>query len=553
MKTRFWEAKTHFVSAPEVSRRFRADSVLVGSSPRADIHLPAPAPREVCRIERLGSGRNYKLEVLAENLEFKDGGSWKIAKSGDFEKLPLLRFKESVFEVIDLSDERKPSLIEPEEWVAKASKHLQDARAIWHFKNGVLLDSVVITSKSPRAKMKAGFALEWTPALGEKMNLIEFDGLVRGLELEQGRGEDSFRARLDDNIFVLTKVPESARITDLPVGNLPPPEKDYFKKTALALGATWILFISLMQLVPPTPLDQPVAIEELPADIAKIILESPKDPPSGGDGREGGGGVETVATKDKNGGSGFENQKISESAGPDEVVVKDKGALAALDKAEKVLGVGVLKAIEAGGALATALSALDEGVKSGKVKTAGIPSTNTKARTSGVGAVGGVLGALNNTGGRGPASGGVGIGGVGTQGYGGGGGGGKGNGFGTGIGDGLGKGNGPRTVAFENENLSVRGGLERSEVEAVIQENLSQIRYCYNKALRTNPNLQGKVTSAFTIGADGTVKTSRVAASTLASAEVEDCIKGRVASWRFPQPRGGGEVAVNYPFLLKSN
>jgi hypothetical protein len=154
-------------------------------------------------------------------------------------------------------------------------------------------------------------------------------------------------------------------------------------------------------------------------------------------------------------------------------------------------------------------------------------------------------------GGGGVAGGGVGIGGVGTQGYGGGGGGGKGKGFGTGIGDGLGKGDGPRTLAFESENLSVRGGLERSEVEAVIQENLSQIRYCYNKALRTNPNLSGKVTTNFVIGGDGNVKVSRVPASTMASQEVEDCIKGRIAAWKFPQPRGGGDVSVNYPFLLK--
>jgi TonB family protein len=108
-------------------------------------------------------------------------------------------------------------------------------------------------------------------------------------------------------------------------------------------------------------------------------------------------------------------------------------------------------------------------------------------------------------------------------------------------------------VEFDSGASSIAGGLERSEVEAVIRENISQIRFCYNRGLRNNPNLEGKVTSNFVIGADGSVRTSRLAGSSLGSAEVEDCIKDRVASWRFPQPRGGGQVQVNYPFLLKAN
>jgi TonB family protein len=100
---------------------------------------------------------------------------------------------------------------------------------------------------------------------------------------------------------------------------------------------------------------------------------------------------------------------------------------------------------------------------------------------------------------------------------------------------------------------NVQGGLSRSEVDAVVKQNLAQIRFCYNRGLRAYPDMSGRVVSNFVIAADGKVKTSRIKQSSLGAAEVENCIKSKVASWAFPQPRGGGEVVVNYPFLLRSN
>ena len=184
---------------------------------------------------------------------------------------------------------------------------------------------------------------------------------------------------------------------------------------------------------------------------------------------------------------------------------------------------------------------------------AGVPS-NAGVTTTGSlesGSVKGVLSAIKGIaslgGGGGSLNGGKG---VGTQGVGNGNGLGVGGGNGRGQGQGAGFGNG---VSFQPGGSMVRGGLERSEVEAVITENISQIRFCYNRGLRSRPNLQGKVTSNFTIGSAGEVKVARIKDSSLGEAEVENCISEKIASWKFPQPRGGGEVVVSYPFLLKAN
>ncbi len=96
----------------------------------------------------------------------------------------------------------------------------------------------------------------------------------------------------------------------------------------------------------------------------------------------------------------------------------------------------------------------------------------------------------------------------------------------------------------------VGGGLEKDLISAVIRKNMGQIRFCYERGLQTNPRLQGRVTTAFSIGPDGRVKTARVKNSSVRSSQVEGCIISRIKSWKFPTPEGGVSVPVDFPFLL---
>jgi hypothetical protein len=34
------------------------------------------------------------------------------------------------------------------------------------------------------------------------------------------------------------------------------------------------------------------------------------------------------------------------------------------------------------------------------------------------------------------------------------------------------------------------------------------------------------------------------------NAELESCVAGRVRTWQFPKPKGGGVVIVTYPFIF---
>lgn len=139
----------------------------------------------------------------------------------------------------------------------------------------------------------------------------------------------------------------------------------------------------------------------------------------------------------------------------------------------------------------------------------------------------------------------AGLGGVGTKGAGGGQG-----GYGNSqIGSGEGRGLSSIPLA---QDVVLEGGLDRSVVQATIAKYLSQVRACYEQGLKNNPGLGGLVSMNFEINGSGNLNYSNVEKSTLGNSEVEGCIQARMMTWKFPNPRGGVNVKVTYPFLLRS-
>jgi outer membrane biosynthesis protein TonB len=57
----------------------------------------------------------------------------------------------------------------------------------------------------------------------------------------------------------------------------------------------------------------------------------------------------------------------------------------------------------------------------------------------------------------------------------------------------------------------------------------------------------------FVISASGSVASSSVASADTNNAELETCVAGRVRTWLFPKPKGGGVVIVTYPFIFKKS
>jgi hypothetical protein len=121
-------------------------------------------------------------------------------------------------------------------------------------------------------------------------------------------------------------------------------------------------------------------------------------------------------------------------------------------------------------------------------------------------------------------------------------------------GGGTGKDVGEKKVSgvVKSEAPAVDGELDPAMVAKEVRTRLGAIKACYERALKRNPNLSGKVVIHWTITQAGTVSGVDVETDTLGDAEVASCIKSLVARWRFPAP-SGGSVEVSFPFVFQAS
>lgn len=96
------------------------------------------------------------------------------------------------------------------------------------------------------------------------------------------------------------------------------------------------------------------------------------------------------------------------------------------------------------------------------------------------------------------------------------------------------------------------GELDEKTVQQYIRRFLSGIKWCYQDRLQSNRKLGGKVTLAFTILPNGSVLDPRTVNSSLDDSSLEECIRNKMARWKFPSPKDGGVVEVAYPLILKT-
>lgn len=92
------------------------------------------------------------------------------------------------------------------------------------------------------------------------------------------------------------------------------------------------------------------------------------------------------------------------------------------------------------------------------------------------------------------------------------------------------------------------GKLDKSSVSKVIRRRLSRIRACYERGLKGDPKLSGKVVVRFTISESGRVSTATLSANSVGGM-VGGCIRAAIARMKFSKP-DGGSVTFSYPFLF---
>ncbi|HZN91359.1 MAG TPA: AgmX/PglI C-terminal domain-containing protein [Myxococcales bacterium] len=370
---------------------------------------------------------------------------------------------------------------------------------------------------------------------GERM-----DGKVRlgSADVDFASLRDQGLARKRGNTYVLP-LPDTARgtvrlgeVTLLFQFATPPPEPKKTELPETIKGSVWssmdhlfftILAISLLLhfggatwiALSPRPVEQEVALDELPDRFAKVLIppKAPEPEPvkveqAGGDQKEEKDDKDTAKKTDKPAGD----------------PAAKKAALAS-----KVASKGLLKILgSAGGGGGAFEDVLGGGTGAGDISAALAGAGGVSAATADAVGGGGVRG-----GGTGAVAG---IGDLGTSG------GGKVNM--TAKVDARVEGR-VKDAAPEVESSAVdREGLAR-----YVKARLKAIQNCYEKELKRNPSLKGKVLVRFTITRAGRTGEVEIEENTMGNEAVASCIRTVIRSWIFPfKPEE--DAAVSYPFVF---
>ena len=95
------------------------------------------------------------------------------------------------------------------------------------------------------------------------------------------------------------------------------------------------------------------------------------------------------------------------------------------------------------------------------------------------------------------------------------------------------------------------GNIDKQSVSSVFRRRAGAVRHCYEKRLKVNQGLSGKVKIMFTIGTAGRITNIVVQSNGTGDSALGQCIISRVKEWPFPRPKGGSVTFVHTIVLTK--
>lgn len=125
-------------------------------------------------------------------------------------------------------------------------------------------------------------------------------------------------------------------------------------------------------------------------------------------------------------------------------------------------------------------------------------------------------------------------------------------GYSNGVKGVMSAGGGGDGISLGTGEAEVEEGLTKEEVGRVIHAHMKEVRYCYESSMVRASKVDGRVVLDFTINGKGIVAKAKVSNSSLPDPALGECIQRRLRTWQFPNPKGGVNVDVAYPFIFKT-
>lgn len=101
------------------------------------------------------------------------------------------------------------------------------------------------------------------------------------------------------------------------------------------------------------------------------------------------------------------------------------------------------------------------------------------------------------------------------------------------------------------EAMQAVGGLDKDAIRKALRENRRAIANCYETALLTKKQLDGRMTFRWVISVEGSVSSIKLQSSELAMPNFESCVESVIKQIRFPQAPNKMTTTVIYPFAFQ--
>jgi len=113
-------------------------------------------------------------------------------------------------------------------------------------------------------------------------------------------------------------------------------------------------------------------------------------------------------------------------------------------------------------------------------------------------------------------------------------------------------------VSVSRGSKGKRDMLEENDIVAVVNRNLRAVKFCYCKALKSDPEFEGEAIVGMQIKTTGKVGKVDIEPEDMADHKFGKCLTPRVAKWRFPKFTGKKEdglkvKSIGYEFPLEFN
>ncbi|MEL6186904.1 MAG: AgmX/PglI C-terminal domain-containing protein, partial [Myxococcota bacterium] len=92
--------------------------------------------------------------------------------------------------------------------------------------------------------------------------------------------------------------------------------------------------------------------------------------------------------------------------------------------------------------------------------------------------------------------------------------------------------------------------LDAKTIKAVVSTKKASVRLCYERSLKAQENLEGKLQIGLVVASNGRVQSTEILSPSFRGTVVGSCIRNTIRNWRFPA-FAGGDQEIELPFVFQ--